>query len=74
MMLVFSVEWGAFLQENIAPLNLAPIRNITMLEQELRKNKDFFRLDSEKNVNVVNKNLESYTLQFEDQIEGSCEK
>lgn len=73
-MLVFSVEWGAFLQENIAPLNLAPIRNITMLEQELRKNKDFFRLDSEKNVNVVNKNLESYTLQFEDQIEGSCEK
>ena len=73
-MLVFSVEWGAFLQENIAPLNLAPIRNITMLEQELRKNRDFFRLDSEKNVNVVNKNLESYTLQFEDQIEGSCEK
>lgn len=73
-MLVFSVEWGAFLQENIAPLNLAPIRNITMLEQELRRNKDFFRLDSEKNVNVVNKNLESYTLQFEDQIEGSCEK
>ena len=53
---------------------MAPIRNITMLEQELRKNKDFFRLDSEKNVNVVNKNLESYTLQFEDQIEGSCEK
>lgn len=47
-MLVFSVEWGAFLQENIAPLNLAPIRNITMLEQELRRNKDFFRLDSEK--------------------------